>query len=188
MKAAIYARVSTTDQNASMQLADLRSMGLARSFEIVGEYVDTISGAKDSRPELNQLMSDARQGKFQAVLVWKLDRFARSLRHLVNAMEELQRYGVDFVSYSDPVDTSTPAGRLMFQIIGAMAEFERELTRERVRSGLANAKRQGRHLGRPKIRFDIDRARELRQQGLGFRTIARELGTSVGTIHSALTA
>jgi DNA invertase Pin-like site-specific DNA recombinase len=127
MKVALYARVSTTDQNCEMQLSDLRRMAESRGFQVVGEFVDrAVSGATDSRPELNRLMSDARRGRFKGVLVWRFDRFARSLKHLVTALKEFRTLGVEFLSHQEAVDTSTPAGRMLFQVIGAMAEFERE--------------------------------------------------------------
>src|SRR6202521_5123123 len=153
MKAAIYARVSTTNhgQDISMQTRELREYCERRGFEIAGEYTDVgISGSKDSRPALNRLMADAKQRRFDAVCVWKLDRFGRSLRHLVNALADLESLGVSFVSLKDNLDLSTPSGRLMFQIIGAMAEFERSLIQERVRAGLRNAILKGKTLGRPR--------------------------------------
>jgi len=135
-----------------MQLRDLRDYCRSRSWETVGEYVDIgQNGAKDSRPELNRLMADAHQRRFDVVLTWKLDRFGRSLRPLVNELAELEARGVAFVSLKDNIDLSTPSGRLMFQIIGAMAEFERSLIMERVRAGLRNAKAKGRSLGRPRV-------------------------------------
>ena len=178
MKVAIYARVSTKDQDAGMQLDDLREMAKNRNFEIAKEYVDTISGTKDSRPELNRMMDDAKRGQFKAVLVWKLDRFGRSLRHLVTALDELGSYGVGFVSYSDPIDTTTPVGRMLFGILGSFAEFERSLIVERTKAGLARAKRNGVKLGRPKAVIDIERARELKAKGLSIRAISRKLGAS----------
>src|SRR5215471_9526941 len=151
MKVAIYARVSTTVQDAGLQTSELRPYVEARGWAAAGEYVDAgVSGAKDSRPELNRLMLDAKRRRFDVVLVWKLDRFGRSLRHLVNALAELEAVGVAFVSMTDNVDLTTPAGRLMFQVIAAMGEFERELIRERVRAGLRNAQAKGRKLGRPR--------------------------------------
>ena len=157
MKAAIYARVSTTNhgQDVSMQTRELREYCQRRGFEIVGEYTDVgISGSKDSRPELNRLMADAKQRRFDAVCVWKPDRFGRSLRHLVNALADLESLGVSFISIKDNLDLSTPSGRLMFQIIGAMAEFERALIQERVKAGLRNARAKGKTLGRPRVVVD----------------------------------
>lgn len=188
-KAAIYCRVSTDEQNPDLQLSELERMAEARGFEIVERYIDRgISGAKGRRPELDRLMTDARRGKFRAVLVWKLDRFARSLRHLVNALEELEGYGVDFVSHQDPVDTSTPSGRLLFQIIGAMAEFERSLIRERVTAGLRQAKKRGVKLGRRATEIDVARALELRKEGATLRDIASELEVSKDKVHRVLQA
>src|SRR5215467_7778123 len=145
MKAAIYCRVSTVGhgQDVGMQLRELREYCAARKWTIAAEYTDTASGAKDKRPGLNQLMVAAKSRRFDVVLVWKLDRFGRSLRHLVNALAELEAVGVAFVSMTDNVDLTTPAGRLMFQVIAAMGEFERELIRERVRAGLRNAQAKG---------------------------------------------
>src|ERR1700676_1202373 len=184
MKAAIYARVSTTNhgQDVSMQTRELREYCERRGFEIVDEYTDVgFSGSKDSRPELNRLMVDAKQRRFDAVCVWKLDRFGRSLRHLVNALAEFESLGVCFVSLKDNLDLSTPSGRLMFQIIGAMAEFERALIQERVRAGMRNARAKGTRIGRPRVAVDSARIAALRASGMSWRTIERELGISVRT-------
>ena len=137
MKVALYARVSTTNhgQDVNMQLRELREYCERRSLEIIGEYTESASGAKDSRPELNRLMIDPKHRRFDAICVWKLDRFGRSVRHLVNALADLESLGVSFISLKDNLDLSTPSGRLMFQIIGAMAEFERRLIQGRVRAG-----------------------------------------------------
>ena len=148
----MYARVSTTNhgQNPEVQLGELREYAERRGFEISGEYVDHgVTGAKDSRPQLNKLMRDALCRAFDAVLVWKIDRFGRSLKHLVTALADLGAYGVAFISLRDQLDLSTPSGRLMFHIIAAMAEFEHALIAERVRAGLAHAKAKGTKLGRP---------------------------------------
>jgi DNA invertase Pin-like site-specific DNA recombinase len=153
-RVALYARVSTSNgqQDPEMQLSELREFARARGFQVMDEYVDRgISGAKESRPQLNQLMIDSRQRMFDCVLVWKLDRFARSLKHLVNALAEFEALGVAFVSLRDSLDLTTPAGRLMFQLVGAMAEFERSLIVERVRAGLKNAQSKGKTLGRPRL-------------------------------------
>ena len=188
MKAAIYARVSTTNhgQDVSMQTRELREYCERRGFEIAGEYTDVgVSGSKDSRPELNRLMADAKQRRFDAVCVWKLDRFGRSLRHLVNALVDLESLGVSFVSIKDNLDLSTPSGRLMFQIIGAMAEFERSLIQERVKAGLRNARAKGKTLGRPRVVVDAAQIARLRASGTSWPSIARELGVSVGTVYQA---
>ena len=145
-----------------------------------------VSGAKDSRPHLNRLMTDAKQRHFDAVLVWKLDRFARSLKHLVNALAEFEALGVAFISLKDNLDLTTPSGRLMFQIIGAMAEFERSLIQERVRAGLRNARNKGRKLGRPRVSLNLDRIVALRASGAPLKAIAARCGVSIGTIHASL--
>jgi DNA invertase Pin-like site-specific DNA recombinase len=187
MRSAIYARVSTLiGQSPEMQLGELREYASRRGWEIVGEYVDCISGSKESRPELNRLMADAHRRHFDAVLVWKIDRFGRSLKHLVNSLADLDSYGVAFVSLRDNLDLSTPSGRLMFQIIGAMAEFERSLIQERVKAGLRNAKLKGKTLGRPPLTLDWDRIDRLRASGASIRKISAQLQVSTATVHKAL--
>src|SRR6516225_11427908 len=158
MRVAIYARVSTTNgQSLEMQLSDLREYASRRGWKVFAEYVDNgVSGAKESRPELNRLMADAHRRHFDVVLCWKVDRFGRSLKHLVNVLADLDSYGIAFVSLRDNLDLSTPSGRLMFQIIGAMAEFERELIQERVRSGIKAARARGKRLGRPRQYINMD--------------------------------
>src|ERR1700689_4094268 len=146
MRVAIYARVSTIGhgQDAGMQVQDLREFCNVRGFQLVDCYIDEgLSGSKDSRPELNPLMADACKRRFDAVLVWKLDRFGRSLKHLVNALAEFQALGIAFISYKESLDMTTPAGRLMFGVIAAMAEFERDLICERTKAGVAFARSKG---------------------------------------------
>jgi DNA invertase Pin-like site-specific DNA recombinase len=187
-RVAIYARVSTSNgsQDPEMQLRELREYAQRRELRIVEEYVDNgVSGSKDSRPALNQLMVDAHSRKFDAVLVWKLDRFGRSLRHLVNALAELEALGLTFISLRDNLDLSTPSGRLMFQIIGAMAEFERALIQERVKAGLRNARAKGVRLGRPRVFVSEARIEALRASGTSWRMIAKELGVGIGTARRA---
>jgi len=188
MRVALYARVSTCNgQSPEMQVAELREYASRRGWEVFSEYVDLgISGSKESRPELNRLMADALRRSFDVVLCWKIDRFGRSLKHLVNALADLDSYGVAFVSLRDNLDLSTPSGRLMFQIIGAMAEFERSLIQERVRAGLRNAKLKGKTLGRPRRIVDGDQMVRLREQGASFREIARAVGASPGTVRTRL--
>jgi DNA invertase Pin-like site-specific DNA recombinase len=183
-RVAFYSRVSTLHgQDPELQLRELREYAAARGWTVIGEYTDTgVSGSKESRPGLNQLMSDAHRRKFDAVLVWKLDRFGRSLRHLVNALAELEARGIAFVSLRDNLDLSTPSGRLMFQIIGAMAEFERSLIQERVRAGLRNARAKGKRLGRPRAIVDSDLVIALRAKGLPWRAIAAQLHVGLGTV------
>jgi DNA invertase Pin-like site-specific DNA recombinase len=182
---AIYARVSTTNdgQDVRLQTGDLRELAEARGWRLADEYVDSgVSGSKDSRPELKRLMADAKRRKFDVVLVWTLDRFGRSLRHLVNALAEFESLGIAFVSLSDNLDLSTASGRLMFNIIGAMAEFERELIRERVKAGMKNAKAKGARIGRPRANVDIVQIARLRESGASLRDIAARLGVSAGTV------
>ena len=154
MRAAIYARVSTTNgQDPTVQTRELREYCQRRGWDVTGEYVDAgISGAKDSRPELNKLNSDAHRRQFDAVVVWKFDRFARSVSHLLRALETFQALGIEFVSLTEGVDTSTPAGKMVFTVLGAVAELERSLIRERVRAGLRNAKAKGKLVGRPRVK------------------------------------
>jgi DNA invertase Pin-like site-specific DNA recombinase len=188
-RVALYARVSTlVAQSPEMQLIELREYALRRGWEVVEEYVDRASGAKESRPSLNRLMTDARQRKCDIVAVWKIDRFGRSLKHLVNALAELEALGVAFVSLRDNLDLGTPSGRLMFQIIAAMAEFERALIQERVRAGLRNAKQKGKRLGRPRIVVDVSRIAALRAQGRSWASIGSELGIGEGTVRRAALA
>jgi len=182
-RVALYARVSTLNgQDPEMQLSELREYTARRGWTVSGEYVDHVSGSKESRPELNRLTVDAHRRVFDAVLVWKIDRYGRSLKHLVNALADLNAYGVAFVSFRDNLDLSTPSGRLMFQIIGAMAEFERSLIQERVRAGLRNARAKGKRLGRPSVKVDAGEIARLRSQGLGWRAIASKLGVGLGTV------
>lgn len=185
MRIALYARVSTTGngQSPEMQLRELREYATRRGFDIAGEYVDTgISGAKDSRPELNRLMADAHQRRFDAVCVWKFDRFARSVSHLLRALETFKALGIEFVSFSEQMDTTTPTGKMIFTVLGAVAELERSLIAERVRAGLRNARAKGRRLGRPTVRASADDIARLRGEGLSVAAIAKLLGVSVGTV------
>lgn len=187
-RAALYARVSTAQQDPRAQVADLRELGRARGWAVT-LYVDRgVSGSRDRRPELDRLMADVHAGRVDVVACWKFDRFARSVRHLVTALEEFRARGVAFVSVRDAIDTSTPTGRLMFSIVASFAEFERDLIRERTVSGLAAARRRGRRLGRPRAQIDLSRALELRGQRQTLRQIAGELGCSRATLHRELEA
>src|SRR5580704_7052496 len=160
-----------------MQLAELREHATRRGWEVVGEYIDRgITGARERRPELDRLWADCRKRKVDAVLVYRYDRFARSLRQLVNALEEFRALGIDFISLHEGVDTSTPNGRLVFGIFASIAEFERELIRDRVRSGLALAKSQGKRLGRPRVTVDRPRIASLRKEGRSWAQICESLG------------
>ena len=186
---ALYARVSTNNngQNPENQLLDLRKFVKHRGFEIYKEYVDQgISGAKDSRPALNQLMDDARKRRFDAIAVWKFDRFGRSTKHLIQSLELFRSLKIDFISFQENVDTSTSMGKLVFEVMAALAEFERSLIRERVFSGLRRAKAKGTKLGRPKIDIDLARAKGMQEKGYSMRKIAIEMNTSPATISRLL--
>lgn len=187
-RAAIYARVSTNNgQNPEVQLEEVRQYCNRREMTIVREYVDKgISGAKEHRPALDQLICDCRRRTVDCVVVYRYDRFARSLRQLVNALEEFRALGIDFVSLHEGVDTSTPNGRLVFGIFASIAEFERELIRDRVRSGIALAKSHGKRLGRPRVVVDRARIAGLREEGRSWAEICNELGISKGTAQRAV--
>jgi DNA invertase Pin-like site-specific DNA recombinase len=160
---------------------------MARGFELVREYIDVgQSGAKDSRPELNKLMDDARKRQFDAIIVWRFDRFARSTKHLLTALEEFRSLGIQFISYQENVDTSTPLGQALFTIVSAVAQLERELIRERVTAGIRNARANGKKLGRPKSFVDRAQVLHLREQGQSLQQIATNLGIGYGTVRSRL--
>ena len=179
----IYHRVSTSDQSHDPQIRELRDYADRRGLQVFGEYVDTASGAKKSRPELDRMLKDVRSRKVDIVLVWAFDRFARSTSHLVTTLEEFQSLGVDFVSYRQQIDTTTPAGKLTFTVLAAIAEFERELIRERVKAGMAAAKARGKRIGRRKVPMAVQgRIRRLRAQGMSVRKVAEEVGVRVGTV------
>ncbi len=189
MSIALYARVSTKNngQNPETQLLALREYAKARELTVFAEYVDIgISGSKDSRPALNRLMADARKRRFDTVLVARFDRFARSTRHLVLALEEFNALGVDFISLSESVDTSTPMGKMVYTVIAAVAELERSLIRERVIMGLQRAKAQGKRIGRPAARLDAGELQRLREEGLSYRAIAKRCGVSHPTVMALL--
>jgi DNA invertase Pin-like site-specific DNA recombinase len=186
MRVAIYARVSTAGngQSPEMQLREMREYCGRRGWQVVGEYVDSgISGTKDRRPELDRLMQEAHKRRFDVVAVWKFDRFARSVAHLLRALDTFRVLGIEFVSLSESLDTATPAGRMVFTVLGAVAELERSLIVERVKAGLRNARAKGKRLGRPKRVVDVHRVRGLRAQGLGWKRIANEMGIGVGTLY-----
>jgi DNA invertase Pin-like site-specific DNA recombinase len=187
-RVAIYARVSTSaGQSVGMQLLDLRELAKRRYFELVGEYCDEgVSGSRESRPALDALLRDARRRKFDAVLVWKLDRLGRSLVHLVRLLQDLRALGVELISFSEGLDFTTTTGKLLYQVISAFAEFERDCIRERVTAGLRNARAKGKRLGRPPVVVDAPRIAVLRSQGRSWRQITAETGISKGTAQRAL--
>ena len=187
MNTAIYARVSTKDQSCDLQLRDLRAYCAARGFTVLREYVDVgESGAKDSRAKLNELMAAARKRQLDAVLVWRFDRFARSTKHLLLALEEFRSLGVQFISYQENIDTSSPLGQALFTIVSAVAQLERDLIRERVSAGIRNARACGKQLGRPRRAVNPGDVRQLRTEGASLRQIAAKLGVSYGTVRLTL--
>jgi DNA invertase Pin-like site-specific DNA recombinase len=183
MKTAVYARVSTSNgQDPEMQLRELRDYCQRRGWEVGQEYVDTgISGAKEKRPELDRLLTDAHKRHFDAVVVWRFDRFARSVSHLLRALETFRSLGIEFVSLSEQVDTSTPTGKMVFTVLGAVAELERSLIAERVRAGLRNARAKGRKLGRPRKALDGAKLTSMRAQGASWRAVGAALGVAPAT-------
>ena len=187
-RVAIYARVSTTGkgQDPELQLEELRQVASQRGWQVVAEYADEMSGSKDQRPGLDQLMVAARSGKLDMVAVFRFDRFARSTRHLLIALEEFRVLGVDFVSLREQVDTSTPMGKAVFTIIAAVAELEKDIIRERVKAGIARAKSQGKHCGRPRIEFDVRPALALLGEGRPLREVASILDVSRSTLRRRL--
>ena len=187
MRTAIYARVSTKDQSCDLQLCDLRAYCSARGFSLQHEYVDVgESGAKDSRPQLNELMAAARKRQFDAVVVWRFDRFARSTKHLLLALEEFRSLGVQFISYQENIDTGSPLGQALFTIVAAVSQLERDLIRERVCAGIRNARANGKQLGRPRRTVNHDEVVRLKAAGLSLRQIARQLKLGYGTVRLRL--
>ncbi len=186
---AIYARVSTTDQSTESQLLDLRRYVREWGWDVFKEYVDEgISGTKDSRPALDELMNDAKKRRFDVVLVWRFDRFARSTKHLILALEEFKNRGIDFVSYQENIDTSSPLGSAIFTIISAVAQLERDIIAERVKAGLRRAKENGKTLGRPKVKVDGQEILRMRSEGLSLRAIAKATGISRTTVSDLLSS
>jgi DNA invertase Pin-like site-specific DNA recombinase len=183
-RVAIYGRVSTANrQDVTVQTSELKNFITARAWSLVDSYLDVgFSGSKDRRPELDRLMADAQRRKFDVIIVWKFDRFARSVSHLLRALETFDSLGIAFVSLSEQMDTTTPAGRMVFTVLGAVAELERSLIVERVRAGLRNARAKGKTLGRPRRVLDSSQIARLRAQGRGWKAIARELDCGVSTV------
>jgi DNA invertase Pin-like site-specific DNA recombinase len=190
-RVAIYARVSTTNhgQDVGLQTRELQQFAEARGWIVAGEYIDAgVSGTKDSRPELNRLMADAHKRRIDVVCVWRFDRFARSVSHLLRALETFKALGIDFVSFSEQMDTSTPAGKMVFTVLAAVAELERTLIVERVRAGLRNARAKGKRLGRPRVTVNAAQIAALRSQGLSWAKIGEALGLGEGTVRRSAQA
>jgi DNA invertase Pin-like site-specific DNA recombinase len=189
-RVAIYTRVSTDDQSTKTQDHELRQYAKHRRWTVQQVYTDHgVSGAAERRPALDELLRDTRKRKFDVVLVWKFDRFARSLRQLVSALELFRKFGIDFVSATEAIDTSLPSGELVFQIFGAIAQFERALIGERVRAGLGEARRKGKRIGRPPIRIltseEQTRLQREHRNGKSLRTLAESYGVTLWSAHSA---
>jgi DNA invertase Pin-like site-specific DNA recombinase len=200
---ALYARVSTSKcekcgkrlsddealdheykgQDSEVQLHELREYVALRGWQITEIYTDTVTGSKDSRPGLNRLMTDAARRRFDVVIVWRFDRFARSVSHLLRALEQFQALAIDFVSLCENVDTSTPTGKMIFTVLGAVAELERGLIVERVKAGIRNARAKGKKLGRPRADVRESQVEGLRASGASSRAIAKEMGVGIGTVH-----
>ena len=185
-RAALYLRVSSIDQHPETQLHDLRQMAAQRGYEIVAEYTDKISGTKAKRPGLDQMMMDARRGRFDVVLTWACDRIARSTRHFLAVLDELNRTSVEFVSFRENIDTGGPLGRAIVIIIAAIAELERSLIIERVRAGMRRARLEGQRIGRTPLVLDSAAIHQDRQRGQSIRQIARGHSVSTATIQRVL--
>jgi DNA invertase Pin-like site-specific DNA recombinase len=185
-RAALYMRVSTLDQHPETQLHDLRQMAGQRGYEIFHEYTDRISGTKAKRPGLDQMMADAHRGRFDIVLVWACDRLARSTRHFLTVLDDLNRLQIEFVSFRENIDTAGPLGRAIVVIIGAIAELERSLIVERVRAGMRRARLEGQRIGRAPLVLDHDAIQQDRCQGQSLRQIARGHRVSTATIQRVL--
>jgi DNA invertase Pin-like site-specific DNA recombinase len=186
-RAAIYIRISTGDQNPDLQRNELPEYCQRRGWVLVETYEDHMSGAKDRRPNLDRLLVDVRRHKFDVIVVWRFDRFARSTSHLLRALEEFQSLGVDFVSVTEAIDTSTPAGKMVFTVLGAVAELERTIIRERVIAGQKAARRRGVRFGRPNVAVPLAKIEKLRKEGLSWRGIEAETGIAKDTLRRALT-
>ena len=185
-RAVLYTRVSTVDQNRQTQLLDLQQLARQRGYEIIREYSDQISGTKARRPGLGELMRAARRGSFEVVLVWACDRIARSTRHFLEVLDELNRLEIEFVSFRESIDTSGPLGRAIVVIIGAIAELERNLIVERVRAGMRRARLEGRHIGRKPLEIDREAILCDRRRGQSLRKIARYHRISTATVRRVL--
>jgi DNA invertase Pin-like site-specific DNA recombinase len=186
-KCCAYVRVSTTEQSTKAQERELREYIMNRGWSLTRIYADQISGVKSTRPALNQLLSDARRRKFSCVVVWRIDRLGRSVSHLLEVLETFRTLGIEFISLSEAIDTSTPTGMMVFTVLAAVASLERSILVERVKSGLEYAKRRGVRLGRPPIKnlnaAEVSRIRAERRKGATLRALAKAHGTSVWSIH-----
>ena len=187
---AIYARVSTDRQSTESQLNTLREYIEKREWNLFKEYIDEgFTGSNTKRPAFKEMMADAKKRRFDVLLVYKLDRLSRSLKDLIITLDDLKSTGIDFVSYDNSLDTTTPTGRLIFHVVGSVAEFEREIIKERVKSGLENARRKGKRLGRPPVSSAlVEEAKRLRSQGMPYRKIGLQLGIPESTVRANINA
>src|SRR5271169_2828692 len=181
-RAVLYTRVSSVDQHPETQLCDLRPLAVARGYEIVGEYTDTISGSMAKRPGLDQLMADARRRRFDVVLVWAFDRMARSVKHFLEILDDLNHLNVEFVSFRENIDTGGPLGRAMVIIVGAIAELERSLIVERVKAGMRRAKLEGRQIGRSRLDMNREQIVHDRRTGMSLTQVAKKHGISRASV------
>lgn len=186
MKVAAYIRVSTEDQREALQQDAVHQYVSTRGLVLHKEYIDKISGGTSKRPALDELLADARRRRFDAIVVWKIDRLGRSVQHLLTVLGELQSLGIQFISLQEAIDTGTPAGRMVFTFLGAVAEFERSIISERVRAGMAAAKLRGKHCGRPKQSMDEETVVQMRSNGASMRKIAKSVGCSHQSVANIL--
>jgi DNA invertase Pin-like site-specific DNA recombinase len=187
LRAARYVRVSRSDQRPALQSDETAELITRRGWTIADTFLDEgMSGSSSRRPGLDRMMASARRREFDILVVWRSDRLFRSLHHMVNALAELSALGVEFVSVTEPFDTTTPQGRLLIHMVAAFAEFERGVLIERTRAGLAAARRRGARIGRPPVEIDAERVARLRNEGASIRAIARELNVGASTVHRVL--
>lgn len=189
LRVALYARVSTTDkgQDPETQLIQLREYAQRRDFEIVNEFIDHASGTTENRTQYKLMMEAAKKRKIDVILVWRYDRFARSTQALVNALKEFRNLGIDFISYQENIDTTTPTGELIFHVMASLAQFESSLISERVKAGMQRAKAQGKNISRPKLALSkLKQIRALRQEGLSMNQVSIRSGVAYGTVYNYL--
>ena len=189
LRVALYARVSTLDkgQDPETQLIQLREYAKRRNFEIIGEFIDYASGTSEERKQYKFMMEAAKKRKIDVVLVWLYDRFARSTQALVNALKEFKNLGIDFISYQENIDTTTPTGELIFHVMASLAQFESSLISERAKAGMQRAKAQGKNISRPKLaKNKLNRIMELKEQGLSMNQISIQSGVAYGTVYNYL--
>jgi DNA invertase Pin-like site-specific DNA recombinase len=189
LRVALYARVSTLDkgQDPETQLIQLREYAQRRNFEIMGEFIDYASGTSEERKQYKLMMDAAKKRKLDVVLVWRYDRFARSTQALVNALKEFKTLGIDFISYQENIDTTTPTGELIFHVMASLAQFESALISERVKAGMQRAKAQGKNISRPKLsKIKLKEIMDLKEQGLSMNQISKKSGVAYGTVYNYL--